>query len=57
MGKEKIDLAKHTKEAIKASSRYLGHGDVLDVILDDDTAYTRDEVDGHIDEFLKREVE
>ena len=57
MGKEKIDLAKHTKEAIKASSRYLGHGDVLDVILDDDTAYTISEVDGLIDEFLKREVE
>lgn len=57
MGKEKIDLTKHTKEAIKASSRYLGHGDVLDVILDDDTAYTIGKVDGLIDEFLKREVE
>lgn len=57
MGKEKNDLTKHTKEAIKASSRYLGHGDILDVILDDDTAYTIGEVDGLIDEFLKREVE
>lgn len=57
MGKEKIDLTKHTKEAIKASSRYLGHGDILDAILDDDTAYTIGEVDGLIDEFLKREVE
>lgn len=57
MGKEKIDLTKHTKEAIKASSRYLGYGDVLDVILDDDTAYTIDEVDGLMDKFLKREVE
>ncbi len=47
---------KHLKEAILSSQKYLDKRDLINILLDDETEYSLDEVDGLIKEFLNKEV-
>lgn len=47
---------KHLKEAILSSQKYLDKRDLINILLDDETEYSLDEVDGLIEEFLNKEV-
>lgn len=47
---------KHLKEAILSSQKYLDKRDLINILLDDETEYSLDEVDGLIEEFLSKEV-
>lgn len=57
MKKTEDNNVKHTKESIMSSSKYADCKDVINILLDNDTEYSIDEVDEMIDEFLKGEVE
>lgn len=45
-----------TKDQILQSKRYSHSQDVVNVVLKDDEAYTLDQVNGLIEEFMKGEV-
>lgn len=45
-----------TKEQLVRSKKYLGREDLLNALLDADKAYTTDDVDKLINDYLKKEV-
>lgn len=47
---------KHLKEAILSSQKYLDKRDLINILLDNETEYSLDEVDRLIEEFLNKEV-
>ena len=47
---------KHLKEAILSSQKYLDKRDLINILLDNETEYSLDEVDRLIEEFLNKGV-
>ena len=47
---------KYLKEAILSSQKYLDKRDLINILLDNETEYSLDEVDRLIEEFLNKEV-
>lgn len=56
MATKKTDEPKLLKEAALRSKRYANDRDIVQIMLEPDKLYTRDEIDKIIEKFKKREV-
>ena len=54
--KSETENTNYSKEALLKSQKYLEKRDLISILLDDETEYSLDEVDGLIEEFLNKEV-
>lgn len=54
--KSETENITYSKEALLKSQKYLEKRDLISILLDNETEYSLDEVDGLIEEFLNKEV-